>query len=408
MGIGTGLFQEELTLKGAEFVSSLFMNFLKLIATPIVFLSIFSAFLNMRDFSEMKLLGKKVFFYTIVTTIMAATIALILFLIADPAKGFLHRADSATGITQQKSYATFLLNIVPANFVQAFLENNVIGIAFIAFLLGIGSLKLPQEHRQPLTQFFSSLFQLVLKITQFVIFLLPVGIWAFTTLLIDEVRQNANRFNELLIYLGIVLGANCIQGFLVLPLLLKVKKLSPWKMAKGGSKALILAFFSKSSNATLPVTLQCAEKHLGINPRTAQFSLPLCTVINMNGCAAFILTTVLFVSELHGVSFSPLDLIFWVFLATLAAIGNAGVPMGCFFLSSTFLISMHVPITTMGFILPFYGLLDMVETALNVWSDISVTAIVDKELKTQETLQTDFAALVSQKIRQEDTYTTHR
>ena len=122
-----------------------------------------------------------------------------------------------------------------------------------------------------------------------------------------------------------------------------------------------------------------------MNPKIAGFSLPLCTVINMNGCAAFILTTVLFVAGANGHLFSPLDLAFWVFMSVLAAVGNAGVPMGCFFLSSALLMGMDVPLHMMGLILPFYALIDMEETALNVWSDISVVSIVDKEVK--ETLR---------------------
>ena len=100
----------------------------------------------------------------------------------------------------------------------------------------------------------------------------------------------------------------------------------------------------------------------------------------MNGCAAFILTTVLFVASMHGVSFSAFDLIGWVLLSSIAAIGNAGVPMGCFFLTSAFLIGMDIPLYMMGLILPFYTILDMIETMLNVWSDACITIAVDKDL----------------------------
>jgi Na+/H+-dicarboxylate symporter len=166
-----------------------------------------------------------------------------------------------------------------------------------------------------------------------------------------------------------------------LPLILMFKGLSPIRTAKGALKALITAFFSKSSNATLPVAMKCVVERLGVQPKVAHFTLPLCTVINMNGCAAFIFITVMFVAGIHGYEFGSVDLGLWVMLATLAAVGNAGVPMGCFFLSSAILIAINVPIQTMGLILPFYALLDMVETALNVWSDVCVATIVDKEMK---------------------------
>lgn len=393
LGIVTSVSQIDFFIKTAEIVSTVFINFLKLIAAPIVFLSIFSTFLGMNGFKETKILGKRIVTYTVLTTLISALVALSLFLIFDPVKGSIQSENIVTSM-QEGSYISFLLNIVPSNLIQAFLENNVIGIAFVAFILGIASFKLSENVKKPLASFFSSLFQLVLKVTELVVLLLPIAIWAFTTILVKELKANSSQFNGLIIYLGVVLGANLIQGFIVLPILLKMKGLSPLKIAKGGSKALLLAFFTKSSNATLPVTLQCAETKLGIHPKVANFSFPLCTVINMNGCAAFILTTVLFVSGINGHIFSFSDLIMWIFLASLAAIGNAGVPMGCFFLSSAFLVSMKVPIAVMGLILPFYTFLDMVETSLNLWSDISITSIVNKEVK--ESLYKKEVSLVDQ------------
>ncbi len=208
---------------------------------------------------------------------------------------------------------------------------------------------------------------------------MPIAIWAFMTLLVIEIQQKSSEVSGLWIYLGVIVLANLIQGIVVIPLILKARGLSPWQIAKGGWNALLVAFFTKSSNATLPISLKLAKEKLGIRSEVAHFTLPLCTVINMNGCAAFILTTVLFVAGVNGHMFSSLDLAFWVLMAVLAAVGNAGVPMGCFFLSSAFLISMNVPLTIMGLILPFYTLIDMEETVLNVWSDLSVTSIVDRE-----------------------------
>ena len=145
--------------------------------------------------------------------------------------------------------------------------------------------------------------------------------------------------------------------------------------------ALFTAFFTKSSNATMPVAMKCAEQNLKIDGKLVKLSIPLCSVINMNACAAFILITTLFVSGSYGIQFTLLEMGFWTILATLAAVGNAGVPMGCYFLTSAFLVGMNVPLTIMGLILPFYTLLDMLETAINVWSDSCISQIVDKDLK---------------------------
>jgi Na+/H+-dicarboxylate symporter len=144
-----------------------------------------------------------------------------------------------------------------------------------------------------------------------------------------------------------------------------------------------VAFFTKSSSAALPMAIRCAQDNMKMAPKVANFTLPLCTTINMNGCAAFILTTVLYVAMSYGMVFTPIEMVLWIFIATLAAVGNAGVPMGCYFLASAFIAAMDVPMTIMGIILPFYTMIDMLESAINVWSDSCVAAVVDKKVAEQ-------------------------
>lgn len=382
MGVGlvTGWANLPFLNQTAEITSDLFLRLLQLISLPIIFLAVTSTITGMKDFQEMKRMGRKVLLYTIGTTLMAATVALILFILINPAARASGIDAPAIEGVKQASYLSFVLNIVPSNVFSAFAEGNVIGIVFIAILFSVAVLLLPSEQKNILHSFFSSLFASMIKLTGFIVTLMPIAIWAFITLLFKDLRQNDLYLNQLLLYLACVIGANLVQGLIILPLLLKFKKISPWKSFKGMSPALAVAFFTKSSNAALPVTIRSAEKNLGVSNRVANFSIPLCSVINMNGCAAFILTTVLFVSSVHGFTFGAVDLIVWIFLATLAAIGNAGVPMGCFFLTSAFLIGMDVPLNMMGLILPFYAIIDMIETALNVWSDACITLTVDKEL----------------------------
>lgn len=365
----------------ATVTSDLFLRLLKLISLPIIFFAVTSTITGMKSFQEMRKLGRKVMTYTIGTTLIAASIALLLYVSINPAKGAqVVEGTVAPESTTQASYFSFVLNIIPSNLFQAFAEGNVMGIVFIAFFLSIAILFLPEDQKNFLNKLFSSLFAAMIKMTNFIIKLMPFAIWAFMVLLVKDLRENYTHFSRILFYIICVVGANLVQGLIVLPLFLKMKKISPWKAFRGMSPALLVAFFSKSSNATLPVTIRCAENNLGIKQKISNFSLPLCSVINMNGCAAFILTTFLFVSTIHGFTFSPFDLISWIFIATFAAIGNAGVPMGCFFLTSAFLIGMDVPLYMMGLILPFYTILDMIETTLNIWSDACITIAVDKDL----------------------------
>lgn len=386
-GLFTGWMDFPILNSVASGTSDLFLRLLKLISLPIIFLAVTSTITGMKDVHEMRKMGRKVFFYTLGTTLVAAAIALVLYLTIDPARSVLESGIKVEGAStggNQGSYLTFLFNIVPSNIVQAFAENNVMGIVFVAILLSISVLFLPVEQKTFLNKLFSGLFAAMIKLTTFIIALMPIAIWAFMTLLVKDLQHNYDHMSRLMLYLGCVVGANLLQGIIILPLLLKFKKISPLKTFKGMGQALTVAFFTKSSNATLPVAIRSCEKNLGVSSRVSNFTLPLCSVINMNGCAAFILTTVLFVSTINGMSFGTLDFIGWIFLATFAAIGNAGVPMGCFFLTSAFLIGMDIPLYMMGLILPFYTIIDMIETALNVWSDACITVAVDKDLATSK------------------------
>lgn len=380
LGLASGYVNIPFLNGTADVVSVIFLRILKLISLPMIFFAITSTLSGMKNFSEVKRIGRRILSYTLFTTIIAAAVALGLYLLINPASLAPKAAMAEVVAPTQPTYLSFLMNIIPDNIVNVFSESNVVGIVFIAIGMGIGSLLLPSNQKQTLNSFFSSVFSLMLKLTGGIIRLMPIAIWAFMALLVQELRINYENFNTLWLYLLCVVGANVIQGVIVLPLLLKYKKISPLKAIKAMSPALSMAFFSKSSNATLPLSMASIENRAGVSKKVSNFSLPLCSVINMNGCAAFILISTLFVATLSGHVFTPFDYIAWIFIATLAAVGNAGVPMGCYFLTSAFLVGMDVPLYMMGLILPFYTIIDMIETALNVWSDSCVTMVVDKEL----------------------------
>lgn len=386
LGLLTGYIQNDFLFRAAETVSQLFINVLKLISLPIIFLSIVSTASGMESMEQIKQLGQKVIKYTLLTTLIAATIGLALFIAIDPVQ------DSAAATTEtilqnseavQPSYLTFFLQMVPSNIVQPFYDNNVMGVLFLALLLSFAILSVPSQHRTVLHSFFSSIYSAVIAITRWIVAIMPLAIWAFITLFMRDLNEGLN-VKTLAFYLACVMGANMIQAFGVLPLLLKFKRLSPWKLAKGMYPALSVAFFTKSSAAALPMAIQCAEENVGISRRVASFTLPLCTTINMNACAAFILITVLFVSMSQGVVYTYPEMAVWIVLSTIAAIGNAGVPMGCYFLATAFLAAMNVPLHIMGVILPFYTIIDMFESAINVWSDSCVAAIVQQDLNAEE------------------------
>lgn len=369
----------------ASVISELIVRLLKLLSLPMIFVSVVATLASMQDLKEVRAIGRRVLMYTVLTTFIAALLGLGLFQVIRPLRGVAIAENSVNALSSDSSYAQTLIQLVPSNFIGAFAENHFIGVLLMAVVLGLAILTLSQEHRAPITGLFSALFSAILKITHWLIYAMPLGVWAFVTLFVHQIRHEGGpSVTCLLLYLLCVLLANLLQACVVLPILLKIKGLSPIRIAKGMFSALTVAFFTRSSSGALPITLKCAQDNLGLSRRVSNFSLPLCATINMNGCAAFIIVTVLFVGGSHGMMFSGLDLLMWVGIATLAAIGNAGVAMGCYFLSGALLAAMDVPLTLLGMILPVYTFIDMLETGVNVWSDACVATIVDQEVAAKE------------------------
>ena len=381
LGICAGLWGEPIVSSIANFIAELFIRFLKLLSLPIIFLSIVSTASGMDSLESAKHIGSRVVRYTILTTLLAATVAMALFLLIQPAA--IPETSDIAPTTAGLQYTDYLIKMVPSNLIEPFLENQVIGVLILAVLLSLALLSIPGEQRKKLHDVFHALYAAVMHLCTALIRLIPFAIFGFITLFVVDLKKGM-EIERLGLYLLCVVLANVIQAFVVLPLFLKWRGVSPVKLFKAMLPALTMAFFTKSSSAALPVALRCAEGDAKISPKVANFSLPLCTTINMNGCAAFIFTTVIFVAMSHGMSFSYGEMLIWIVLATIAAIGNAGVPMGCFFLTSALLAAMNVPLTLMGVILPFYSLIDMLESSINVWSDASVTAAVDRDLSRKE------------------------
>ncbi|WP_461535979.1 dicarboxylate/amino acid:cation symporter [Spongorhabdus nitratireducens] len=363
----------------AAAIADTFVRLLQLVSMPIIFLSLTATLTGMSSLQTVRSLGSRVLRYTLLTTIIAASTALALLMIFDPASTTLVPAETASPTTGSgPGYLAYLHTVIPTNFIEPFLKHNVIGVLFIALFLSFATLTLAEENRTTLHQLFKSLLDAVMAMTRMLLTLIPLAVWAFVVSFFTELNSSLS-VSGLMLYLLCVVLANLIQAGIVLPVLLRLKGIPVSRTLKGMWPALAIAFFSKSSSAALPTAVNCAEKNLGVSTTVSRFSLPLCITINMNACAAFIITTVLFVSMSNGISYSPVELMIWVLIATIAAIGNAGVPMGCYMLSSAMLATMDVPLYLLGMILPFYSLIDMLESAINVWSDACVTAVVDKE-----------------------------
>lgn len=365
-----------------NFIATVFTRLFSFIAVPIIALALISTLAKLGKDSSSGKIFKRTIFYTLATTLVAAMVGAILFKAIAPANVPAEIAGTANiGAIQSTSYLDHIINVIPNNILQPFVSGNVLSVLLISAAIGIALAIMPKnERRDGLLNTILGLQDVLFMIIKWIIAVLPIGIMGFTAKLVTELEHGV-VLGSVATYFSVVISANLIQMFVILPAFLFLRGLNPIKVARGMLPAVAVAFFSKSSAGTLPVTMASAENNCGVSPKVARFVLPICTTINMNGCAGFILITSLYLMQNAGIEIGFGTVIAWIFIATISAVGNAGVPMGCYFLTISLLSSMNVPVLLMGIILPVYAVIDMIETAVNVWSDASVANMVNKDLK---------------------------
>ncbi|MBE8215214.1 MAG: dicarboxylate/amino acid:cation symporter [Endozoicomonadaceae bacterium] len=377
LGLLTGFSNQPILISGIDTIVDLFIRLFKLLSTPIIFIAILSTISGMGSAKNAKYNLIVLLKYTLLTTLVAAAIGLCLLLIIDPNQ-YIAQQTIPNFAAEKQGYFSYLATIIPDNCIRPFLEANPISLLLLAVFIGAGILMLPEKQKNQSHQTLKILFNLIMNLANVLLKWIPLAVFAFFAQFAHQLPEPEQLYG-LSLYLLCIVAANLIQAILILPGLLALKGISVCKVLKAVKPALILAFISKSSSLALPATIQHMEKNLHIKTQFSRFILPLCISVNMNACAAFILITTLFVAMANGVTFSGFELIGFIFLSTLAAMGNAGIPMGCFMLTTALLSNMNIPVTLMGIILPFYAIIDMLESSINVWSDVCVTTIIAKE-----------------------------
>lgn len=385
LGAILGLVHSEGLQNLINFVASVYTRLFQFVAVPTIALALMTTLSALGVQKNTGRIFGRTIIYTLLTTFAAAIVGLLLYKAIGPGNLPMELVSGAAADVPQNlsamSYYDHFLSVVPNNVVQPFLSGNVLGILMVAAAVGLGLAFMPEsENKQALMKVVLGLRELLFTLIRALVWALPLGVVAFAAQLSAQVNAGV-VVGSLGKYLAVVIGGNVLQFFIVLPLFLIARGLNPLYVLKKMSPAVMMAFFTKSSAATLPVTMQSAEDNLKVNPEVSRFVLPICTTINMNGCAAFILVTSLFVMQNSGVELSLGTMITWVFISVLSAVGNAGVPMGCYFLTLSLMVGMNANIGVMGVILPLYAIIDMIETAENVWSDSCVCAMTNKDLE---------------------------
>ena len=377
-----------------DFVATVYTRLFQLLAVPTIVLAVTTTFATFGSKGSGRIFGRTLI-YTLLTTFAAAAVGALLYVVVAPGNLPAETIISSTqpipeqssptrslsDISPQTSFYDHILNVIPNNIVKPFLEGNVLSLLLLAFAVGIGLSKLPEsENKTVVVKGLLGLQDLLFLLIRGLIWTLPLGIVAFSAQLSAQVSAGivADSIGK---YVLVVLGGNVIQFFVILPLFLLARGLNPIHVLSKMMPAVLMALFTKSSAATLPVTMESAENRLGVRKDIARFVLPICTTINMNGCAAFILVTSLFVMQNGGTPLTLGTILLWLLISVVSAVGNAGVPMGCFFLTLSLMSGIGAPVAILGIILPIYTIIDMVETAENVWSDSCVCAMTDHDLQ---------------------------
>lgn len=370
-----------------NFVATIYTRLFQFVAIPTIALAVTSTLARFGTQKDTGRIFRHTLTYTLLTTVAAAAVGMLLYRFIAPDNLPLDAIQGDTGIDSVKqelgdaSYMDYIIGIVPDNVLRPLVEGNVLSLLLIAVAVGIALARMPEtDSKRTLMNGLNGLQNLVSTLIHWLIDILPIGIVAFAAQLSAEVTAGT-VVTSIGKYVAVILSGNLLQFCVVLPLFLMARGLNPIRVARAMTPAVLMALFTKSSAATLPVTIQSAEERLGVDSRVARFVLPICTTINMNGCAAFIFVTSLFVMQNGGVEITWGTMIMWLFISVVAAIGNAGVPMGCYFLTLSLMSGVGAPIAIMGIILPVFTVLDMIETAENVWSDSCVAAMTDRDIR---------------------------
>jgi len=372
---------------------NIFINALKVIAVPLILASLIKGVTDLKDISKLSKMGFKTIGIYLITTVIAVSIGLVMVNILQPGdfleqstkqellKNFESEAQSKIEMAEnQKSQSPLkaIEDIVPSNIVKAASDNgNMLQVIFFAILMGIGLILIPQEKAKPLIDFFDSLNELILKIIDLIMKVAPFGVFALMTALVVE-SPSIDLFKALGIYaLTVILGLAVIMLFYFFLVYVFTKK-TPKFFMNGMLPAQLLAFSTSSSAATLPVTMERVEEHLGVDEEVASFVLPIGATVNMDGTSLYQAVAAVFIAQAFGMDLSLYTQLGIIATATLASIGSAAVPGAGMVMLVIVLAQAGIPEAGLALIFAIDRPLDMFRTTINVTGDAVVAMIIAK------------------------------
>jgi proton glutamate symport protein len=373
-----------------DLVGTMFINLLKMIIVPLILASVITGVAGLGSGPDIGRLGSKTLAFYVLTTLIAVLIALFLVNMVEPGvrdgqpvRDLLALSADAAQVTEgvkaraETSVLDTIRGIIPPNIVEAAANTKLLGIVFFAVLFGFFLARIEQPFQASVMQFWQGIFLVMMNITGWVMTLAPIGVFALIAKVVAV--SGFGGAGPLLLFAGCVVAGLALYGFVALPLLLaSVARVNPWRLYPAMAPALLTAFSTASSSATLPLSLQCLEQRAKVSERIAGFVMPLGASVNHAGSALYECAAAMFIAQAYGLELSFATQFTVVILALITSMGIAGIPAASLVGIAIILAAVGLPAEAIGVLLVFDRLLDMCRTAINVLADAACTVIVAK------------------------------
>ncbi|MBU0689527.1 MAG: dicarboxylate/amino acid:cation symporter [Gammaproteobacteria bacterium] len=383
-----------------DFIGTLFLNALKMLIVPLVVSSIIVGIAGIGGGGAFGRLGLKTLSYYAVTSLFAILVGLTIvnmtmpgIIDGQPAKeqlGMEQVSDEVVASVEGKGAGDLVgvfLRMVPTNIVSAAADGQMLGLIFFSLLFGFFMTKIEEPYAESQYKLWSGIFQVMMKITDWVMKFAPIGVFGLVAKVVASTGFSA--IVPLAWFFFSVLAGLAVHFLLVLPALLYfVGRVDPMRHYRAMAPALLTAFSTSSSAATLPLTMECVEKNAGVSNRTSSFVLPLGATVNMDGTALYECVAAMFIAQAYGIELGFVQQFTIVLLALVTSIGVAAIPSASLVAITIILAAIGLPIEAIGLILAVDRVLDMCRTSVNVFSD-SCGAVIIARLDGEENVLSD-------------------
>lgn len=375
-----------------DFLGTLFLNALKMIVVPLIVSSIICGVASAGVGENLSRMGGKTIGFYMLSSLLAILMGLTLVNLTAPGIINGQPAGDQLNLTSPQELeetlakvegrgtgdiAEVFLRLVPTNVVEAAAEGEMLGLIFFSLLFGYFMVRVDHKYAQTLQTFWQGVFEVMMSITMLVMKFAPLGVFALVAKTV--VATGFALFGPMLVFFATVVVALALHTFVTLALALRyIARINPLHHYRAMFPAMLTAFSTASSSATLPLTIRCVENNAGVSNKTSSFVLPLGATINMDGTALYECVAAIFIAQAYGLDLSFAQQFLIVVLALLTSIGVAGIPAASLVAISVILTAMGLPLEGIGLLLVTDRVLDMLRTAVNVFSDSCCAVIVAK------------------------------